>query len=171
MGIADQLSTHFQGASKKDWETVAKSETEQANANDSLTWTTQDNLQFAAYYDRGDLNTITHHQKFDFPDTSDEFSTARDWKNLPLIAFTDEKQANTQALDHLKHEADGILFSWTKPSINFQVLLNKIEWPHCYVSFLVPDEFSAMPLSVYIQEKKYSQLNGAIFQRSPLLND
>jgi len=171
MGIADQLSTHFQGGSKKDWQTVAKSETDQTNPLDSLAWSTADQLQFAPYYDLLDVIALDYLQKFDFQDASIGHLSPREWQNLPHITVIDEKKANEQALDHLKHEADGILFSLTKPWVNFQVLLQGIELSYCSVSFFAPDNFSFHPLSEYFLEKKYIQLNGSLFQRSPSLKE
>ncbi|HEY3403180.1 MAG TPA: methylmalonyl-CoA mutase family protein [Ohtaekwangia sp.] len=166
MGIADQLSTHFQGASKKDWLAVAKSETDQANPLDSLAWNTSDKLPFAPYYDADDISSLGYLQKFHFQDASQEYVPSRDWQNLARVGVANEHQANEQALHHLKHGADGIFFVLTTASVNFVTLLKGIEWPYCTVSFLVPDHFSFESLSQYIIEKKYTRLNGAIFKHT-----
>ena len=171
MGIADQLSTHFQGASKKDWLEVAQSEIDQPNPLDSLAWTTRDKLQFAPYYDADDITPLSYLQKFHFPDISKEYAAPRDWQNLTHLAVIDEKKANERALDHLKHGADGIFFSLTKQTVNFQSLLHGIEWPYCTVSFFAPDNFSFQSLSQYIFDQKYTQLSGSIFQRSPYVKE
>lgn len=171
MDVSDLFFENFPQTNKKDWQTAAERELGQTNSTDSLNWKTSDNLQFAPYYTSADNQALQYLRKFDFRDTSSAYTKPRTWQNLPPVAVTDEIQANANALHQLKNEADGIFFSLTKPKINFHTLLREIEWQHCNVSFFAPIDFSADDLNAYIQEKKYHDLSGTIYQERPSQNE
>jgi len=169
MKIEDQLLEQFSKAGTSEWQKAAAAEINGADAFESLKWRTSDAIALLPYYDSQNLSALDAQKKFHFPDQSSEFHAARSWKNIPHITVANEGDANVIALDHLKNEADGILFSLSSDSINFHKLLDKIEWPHCSVYFN-SDRFPIADLQRYLKEKKWEDvaLPGAIFQTTSM---
>ena len=154
----------FHKADKSEWQRVASSEIQGDNPLEALQWHTPEGLSFKPYYDRSDLASLSYLEKFNFPDASSEYTHARAWQNIPPVTVREEGAANAMALEHLKNEADGILFLIEKTDLNFNKLLDHIEWEYCSISFIIHADFPLADLSAYIQ-KKYpnKSVSGTLF--------
>jgi methylmalonyl-CoA mutase len=159
------LSDVFSSNTREDWKKAAIAETNEADPLQTLQWKTSDGLAFSPIYDADDVKSITWLQNFHLTNSRKEFSSPRHWLNMPHIHVADANKANKLALDHLKNEADGVLFTLPKAYVDFQALLKDISWPHCSVSFFVPSDFSVKYLKQFVTEKGYqnNNLEGALF--------
>jgi methylmalonyl-CoA mutase len=155
------LFTSFPVLTMKDWLSVASSEVGDADPLGKLSWKIDDDLKFLPLYTDTDVKkpSPAFHLESDF--------SARHWSNMPSVKVTDERIANEIALDHLNHEAEGVLFELTSHETNFAHLLNKIAWENCTVSFLAPTKASfADLLQLLISHTLSAQrINGAVFSR------
>ncbi len=160
------IKKSFAPANKKSWTTAATLEIDGKDPNVALAWNAE-GLDFLAYYDQKDVENLSKQNNFQIPQSTDSFSGPRSWINLPNIVFTDEKSGNANALSQLAAGADGILLDVRHhPQINFDLLLNQIDWSACSISFQVKINTSfSEGLAKYIQQKKYdpSILTGSIF--------
>jgi methylmalonyl-CoA mutase len=165
MELEEELTKAFEASDKTSWTKVASAEINGADPFDTLQWQTTEGLKFAPIYDAEDVKALNYLQNFNLKETGLEFSSPRHWINLPNVTVTDVKKANEIALEHLKNEADGILFTISS-STDFEILLSQISWPHCTVSFLVPTNFNSRGLSNYISDHGYhdKELNGVLFR-------
>ncbi len=104
---------------------------------DVLSWAGPDGLTFSGYYDKTDLTSLDYLRNFDLAASTDGYSGARGWTNLPQITVTDISAARSKALEHLQQGADGVLFSFANSQAVFMpALLESIDWQYCNVSFL-----------------------------------
>jgi methylmalonyl-CoA mutase len=165
MDVKNGLFGVFPPTSKTDWLQAAATETNENDPLQSLQWQISDGLTFAPIYDVDDIKSLTYLQHFQFKNELSAFSTPRHWLNIPNVSVTDASKANKVALDHLKNEADGLLFTLSKAYVDFQILLNQIEWPYCSLSFNVPTDFSVKYLKQYISQNNFQNevLHGALF--------
>ena len=67
-------------------------------------------LNFFPYYDNRDLNNVDYLKKYPFSSSANTAVRRGGWQNLPKITVSDEKKANTIALQSLTIGADGVLF-------------------------------------------------------------
>lgn len=171
MKEAHQLFESFPKPEKPDWKKAASAEISGADPAESLRWTTPDQQDFGPYYSAEDVNTLSYLQSFQLNGTPHNAPDARIWANMPEVAVLDEQVANTSALEHLKLEAEGILFATQGKLINFGKLLDKIEWEHCAVSFLADAQFPVTELINYISDKnyRYEKLQGSLFWKDRII--
>jgi methylmalonyl-CoA mutase len=151
-----ELIPLFPKSDPNEWTSLAASELNDPDPWNKLAWGTD--VSFKPYYIASDFK----------PDNSQRTPDSlrpRQWQSLPLVEGIDEKLLNTIALDHLRSEAEGILFSVGKSDINFDVLLADIEWNYCTVSFVAETGFPAEKLIRYIHQKNLNLrlISGAIF--------
>jgi methylmalonyl-CoA mutase len=89
------------------------------------------------------------------------------WENLVSIRVFEEKKANTLALQALTIGAEGIFFDIVgKPDVDIDILLEKISWPFCNISFLSEDDQGFVKKIVtHIKNQNYDPLllRGSIF--------
>lgn len=128
--LTDDLSSTFTSPEFDEWIKVASAETGGEAPMEKLSWKLAD-LEFNPLYTSDHLKTNALP-----PFVLENESRSRAWANVPLVVVNDEQSANTTALEHLKNEAEGILFHLTRNEIDFQKLLQDISWEHCTVSFL-----------------------------------
>jgi methylmalonyl-CoA mutase len=156
------LFSSFPVLSMEEWASVAKSETGGGDPLDKLLWKPEDGLEFLPLYTGSDVKKASppFHLASDF--------SARHWSNMPLVKVTDEQSANEVALDHLSHEAEGILFELSSPETNFAQLLENIAWENCTVSFIASAGSSYSDLSQLVTSHTLSaqRINGALFSRA-----
>lgn len=164
--IHELIKLSFPSANKENWQAAATLEIDGKNPNDALAWS-ENELAFLAYYDKLDIPAHSKQNDFQLSPSTDQYSGARAWINMPCVTVTNEKDANTNALSQLAAGADGILFNIRDNSNpNLDLLLNKIDWPYCSISFRANSNNSISENFLkYIQEKKYdpSVLAGTIF--------
>ncbi len=165
MKEAHQLFDSFQKPGKPDWTKAASAEISGADPAETLRWTTPDQQDFAPYYSAEDVAGISYLQKFQLNGVPTNAPDARIWANMPEVVVHDEQVSNAAALEHLKLEAEGILFATEGKLLNFPKLLDNIQWEHCGVSFLADAQFPVTELINYISEKnyKYEKLQGNLF--------
>jgi methylmalonyl-CoA mutase len=165
MGAKKGLLGGFPPNTKNDWQRAASAETNENDPLKNLEWKISGDLTFAPIYDAADIKSLNNLQNFHFRNEASDFTNPRHWLNTPHVNVGDAAKANKTALDHLKSEADGIMFTLSKAYVDFQVLLNQIEWPYCSVSFTVPADFSAKYLKQYISQNNFQNksLHGALF--------
>ncbi len=156
------LSETFPNADKTKWQKAALSEIH-GNVIESLQWETS-NLRFDAYYDQTDLSKIKYLNNFLLQDNATEYSGPRSWSSIAHVPLNEDAIANQLALDHLKNGADGIVFNLPNRSTDFNVLLEKIEWPYCTILFLAHNNYPLTSLNHYFEQNyKDKELPGAIF--------
>ncbi|QOI96055.1 MAG: hypothetical protein HRU69_00555 [Flammeovirgaceae bacterium] len=153
------LFSEFNIPDYSEWLTVAREELQGTDPEQALAWQVTD-LQGNPYYTPEHLKTKQAIGLVLPP-----------WQNSPLISVTSEAAGNVQALEHLNQGADGILFYIPNPStISLEKLLEKIEWPHCTLSFLLDeaDDSFSVKLKQFIGKKKYSpdELTGSFFVKT-----
>jgi len=161
------LKESFSKSNKEDWLRVALNELSEKNSIENLIWKSG-NVNFFPYYDQGDLNNVNCLKGYRSPPYQIPQLDAGGWQNLPKITVSDEKTANTLALQSLAIGADGVLFDISGHSdVNINVLFEKINWPYCNISFVASGKNKNIPskLLTYAIQHDYDQssLRGAIF--------
>lgn len=157
MSFRKILSDTFTKADKSAWLKAASAEINGNNPIESLRWQTADGITFNAYYDQTDVANLQQLQHFHFYDSNC-------WTAISPVTVIDEVSANKLALQHLKNEADGIIFSLEKEKIDFNVLLTEIEWPYCSISFIISHHTQVEQLQKYIKINYHqSDLPGVLF--------
>jgi len=153
--IREQLEDTFPKPNKAQWQVAAQQEIDGKDPLDVLSWRGPDGLSFSGYYDKTDLASLDYLRHFDLAPSTNGYSGARAWTNLPQVLITDISAARAKALEHLQQGADGILFSFTNSSSAFTpALLESIDWQYCNVSFFAtPSQLAG--LADYVR-KTYS---------------
>ena len=165
------LKESFSKSTKEDWRRIALQELNDKYSIENLTWKSG-NLNFSPYYDHRDLIERSYLNENDPSHRRLPLATGG-WQNLPKITVTDERKANSIALQSLAIGADGVLFDISSYSdVNIDVLLEKINWTYCNVSFVssAEDKNISEKISSYVMQQHYDLLaiKGAIFwQRFP----
>lgn len=156
------IAKTFTPASKTDWKKAAAAEIAGEDPFVKLQWQTADGLTFAPYYNTEDLKNLDYRKSFVQAHRHDS-----PWKNMPHVTTGDSNVANTIALEHLRSEADGVIFTLTSAT-DLTKLLADIQWPHCSVSFIAEPAFNPDSLALYTKEKGYHQqeLHGALFREA-----
>jgi methylmalonyl-CoA mutase len=142
-----------------DWIAAAREELNGNDPEQALAWQVTD-LQGYPFYSRAQC-----------PNQLTPAISVMPWQNVPCLTVTDSEKCNALALAHLNQGADGVLFSLQhNTDIPLDILLDKIEWPHCSISFLLDELHNFFPvrLKEYITKKKYSshELTGSLFIKS-----
>lgn len=164
--IVELLRETFSASLLEDWKHAAGQEIEGQNPLTNLSWKNADELTFLPYYDESDVATLNFLGSFRLKSQKGPYSSPRHWFSLSPVIVTNAVTANAQALDHLQHGADGILFEWpAETSVDLQTLLQQIEWPYCALAFRFASPSQAQLLNTHISSAKYSSdsLNGAWF--------
>lgn len=170
MNEAHQLFESFAKPEKSEWTKAASAEISGGNPTENLGWVTADKQNFEPFYSPEDVAALSYLQNFQLNGIN-HTPDAHHWVNLPEVEVNDEKTANQSGLEHLKNEAEGILFSLAAKQVDFQQLLRDIRWDHCSVSFVAKNDFPLGALINYISEKNYSygNLQGVIFWKDKVL--
>jgi methylmalonyl-CoA mutase len=160
------LNQNFPKSTKEDWLRIASQELNEKNPSETLSWQI-DALNFFSYYDKQDITELSYLQRFNLPPFRISPFTPGGWENLAIIKVSDEKKANAIALETLRLGAEGIFFDITeKPDVCIDLLMEKITWPFCSISFLSDDhqEF-VIKIVTHIKNQNYNplQLRGSIF--------
>lgn len=171
--IHDILSKTFSPTDKDEWLLAASREIPDKNPGENLLWNI-DGLTFSPYYVKDDLKEIEYLKKFHYS-SYPFYSNARPWLNIPQITVVREHDANEKALELLVRGADGVLFDVSDLSdFSIEILLAKIDWNHCSISFKTSDTKIATKILAYPEQKNYdpSQLTGSLFwKRRPLAKE
>ncbi|MCP4457048.1 MAG: hypothetical protein GY816_03320 [Cytophagales bacterium] len=130
----------FKNVSKSEWVEVATRQLKGELPGDSLEWSTQFGIPLQAYYDKNDREDVGYLNQF--------FSNVykHDWRLYDHLQVDDYKKANEQALKALNAGCDGVLFSMSQMP-DFEVLMNKVLFEHCEVSFCVAGELNSEIMS------------------------
>lgn len=161
----------FPGADKTVWSKAASAEINGGDPDETLKWETPDGLRFGPCYDKTDTTQLSFADHLGLNAKSVHSPDARHWFNMPEVFLADEVATNTIAIDHLRHEAEGIVFNVDKKRVYFDRLLNEISWENCSVSFLGNEQFPLADLINYISEKAYSygKIQGAIYWKEGVI--
>ena len=148
-GILDSLAKEFEKSTLANWEKAAGAEIENQDPWAKLAWTAE-GVTAKPYYD-------ANHSTYTLPPSGHAFRGSRAWWNLPRVLANDFKQANQEALHHLQHGADGILFDLgSLKNVQLDDLLTDIDWPSCALAFKTDDPAAlAGALTRYAKSKNY----------------
>lgn len=162
------LEEFFPKSLKIDWKKIATLEINGKDPFQFLSWRGKDDILFLPYYDAEDVANLDVLSRFQIPPAKNSFSGARSWVNLPAIGVNNERDANKISLNHLSQGADGVLFDLRQhPDVNLNQLMDKIEWPYCFVAFQTNETSLLDPLSAFIKNKfDPAIVNGALFWES-----
>lgn len=135
----------FPKVDKATWENLAKKQLKGGTPNDALTWSPFDNFLLSPYYDSSDLQGVEDQKEFF------KLLPNHKWKLYEEVSVTNEKEANTKALNALMGGCDGIIFNLEK-SANSDELLKGVNSEMCELSFInsidnhffTPDRFYGM---------------------------
>jgi methylmalonyl-CoA mutase len=166
--IQSTLRETFPSANKEVWKRIASQELEGKSPDEVLSWNSEDQIRFFAYYDGVDEEQNPLSQNFHLTVADDPYFGPAKWLNIPCITVTSEKKANATALQHLTNGADGILFR-IKEKINFENLLKDIDWRYCSLFFEAPNmEIFISELESFVSENKIqlSKTSGGLFWES-----
>ncbi|HTF19100.1 MAG TPA: methylmalonyl-CoA mutase [Chryseolinea sp.] len=156
--IYELIKASFPNVSRKDWAQMVDVETQKKNIEENLRWADADDQNFFSYYDKEDV------EKFAYLHT--QANNDRNWLNIPLVTVDVESHACTIARDHLEQGADGVAFDIRKKNIvDFDRLLQGIDWSICTVTFFVSSAGVIESLPAFVKRQSYhaSLLRGAIF--------
>lgn len=164
----NQLFDTFPKPDRSQWTKAAAAEISGKNPFEELVWKTPDQQEVKPFYSLSDLENLHYLEPFSFINQSGGLSGARSWANIPPVKADDAVMANKIALEHLQHEAEGILFTPNSGSLDYNQLLDQVAWEHCTVSFVGNEFLSLSAIEKYITAKKYNQslLQGAIFWKN-----
>lgn len=132
--IQSTLRETFSSSNKEVWKRIASQELEGKSPDEILSWNSEDEIRFFAYYDHTSEEKKSAYQNFQLTVAADPYFGASKWLNVPCITVTSEKTANQTAHQHLTNGADGILFKCSR-KINFENLLQGIDWRYCSLFF------------------------------------
>ncbi len=161
------LKESFSKSTKEDWHRIALLELNEKYSIENLTWKSG-NLNFSPYYDHRDLIDRSYLKENDNPSHRRLPLDIEGWQNLTRITVTDERKANTAALQSLAIGTEGVLFDISSYSdVNIDMLLEKINWAYCNISFVTSaeDKNISSKISSYVEQQHYDPLaiKGAIF--------
>jgi len=161
--ILKKLRETFPSATEDDWKRAASQEIDGKNPSETLQWNNAGSPTFEAYYHPSDRAVLTGLKNFQLSASSDPLGSPRAWINLPKINVTNSATANAVALDHLQQGAEGVLLNISQQTIaDFPSLLEKIEWPYCFISFQLKEEnISALANYIYTNSYEPDSLAGA----------
>jgi methylmalonyl-CoA mutase len=154
------LFEEFELPDPSKWSAVATTELGGKDPQQILTWEVTD-LQGFAYYDTASVrNTL-----------SLPLNSSSVWQNIPMLTITNETENNRIALTHLNAGADGILFCIPHDrTVLLKKLFEKIEWPHCNISFLtntpaldLSDELKKFAFETNLRQ---DELTGSLFTKT-----
>jgi methylmalonyl-CoA mutase len=164
----DLLQEIFPHTKNEDWQRAASLENEGKDVS-ALSWTNANGLIFKPYYD----SSNTPSTAFSLSPSCTLFAGPRYWLNSPSIRVTNVATANTLALQYLSQGADGVVFDLSDHSIiDFNALLQGIDWPYCSVSYILNSEQLVTHLSEYISKRGFptDSLTGNIFLKNQPTN-
>jgi methylmalonyl-CoA mutase len=167
--IHDILRETFPISNQADWKHAASQELPEKISIENLTWKV-DGLNFYPYYISADVDSLQYLTRYHHRFAAAPYHSAGSWDNLPKIKVGGGSEANASALEHLALGADGVLFDIAHYSDHpVNVLLEKIDWPYCNLSFLLPADIKiATKIFAYILQKKYdlTTLSGSLFWKT-----
>jgi hypothetical protein len=126
------VELNFPSQTSDQWREAARQELDGTDPFEKLTVTKAD-IAIKPYYDANDR---TEFRVLPIAVSQNEFLGARAWANMPKVIVENAKKANEEALNHLNHGADGVLFDLHESKTDVHKLLDRIELPYCSVSFL-----------------------------------
>ncbi len=156
------LELNFSASTVAQWEEAARQELDGANPNEKLAFSKAD-LTIKPYYTEKDIPAFRVNS---IPVSQNEFLGARTWLNMPKVIVENDKKANEEALLHLNHGADGILFELTGSTIDVSKLFHQVELQYCSVSFLTNNTQSSFfeDFKVFVEKKAISdKITGSVF--------
>lgn len=103
---------------------------------------TIEDIDFRAYYHREE-RTSADLTPGSFPATRGSKTANNDWSNGALIIVSDEKDANSKALDLLMKGADMLCFAGHKENINWKSVLNEIQLEYIRAQFVLDSKQEA----------------------------
>lgn len=147
MDSKNKPTASFPEGTRETWEEAAREELQGGDPWQKLSRDIQ-GLSIRPYYSREDAPPSS----IQLPVSTSGFLGPRTWYNCPRVRVHDAATANAEALDHLQQGADGIFFELTGP-VDFERLLQGIEWPLCALHFQAENagEASAKALAACIQ--------------------
>jgi methylmalonyl-CoA mutase len=162
-----KLTASFPAPSLSEWNNAASAEVAGGDPFDKLQWKTDDGLSFLPFYASQHVDELKYLKNFTFHSGNEV--RPRYWANMPMVTVDEEKNANTVALDHLQHEAEGIVFRLSG-ECDYKQLLKDIAWEHCAVSFVSDDERAAKQLAAFISSAGYDlkKIQGGLFSTAKL---
>jgi methylmalonyl-CoA mutase len=119
-----------------DWEVAAKEELNGASPLEKLTFK-GDGWSMLPFYE------MTTSPSPLLPVSGNDFLGARAWYNCPTVNVNDSKKANEKALECLREGADGVFFELPN-EVDFNILLNNIDWQYCSLNFLAKNNSTAL---------------------------
>jgi methylmalonyl-CoA mutase len=158
----ESLFSSFPVPSFGEWIKSASAEIAGADPLEKLSWESSQ-LQFAPIYTAEYVAAMGTTP----PVVLGNSHQARSWTNMPLVTVDDEKSANEIALEHLRNEADGILFRLSSRNHDFTKLLRGISWEHCSVSFIAKHGVSDDLVDFIRNKVDFSKITGTYFTEVP----
>ncbi len=157
-----ELQSFFQKSSLDDWKKIATKETGGEEILETLSWHSADQISFRPYYDATTETELRFVRSF-------ASQKPRQWLNLPVVEIQNVSEANRLALDHLMQGADGLVFDVRGQQVDANRLLNGLEWPHCYLGFLIDGNRSFLAsLQEMIGKHSWSEnISGTLFWERP----
>jgi methylmalonyl-CoA mutase len=108
----------------------------------TLVWKTNSGIDVQPFYTKENL-----------PGLAQPIFTTSDWAICEWISVTEEKTANTQALNALQNGASGLVFSIGKP-LDYAALVKGISLEHIYSLFVVSEKELENELSAFLGSVK-----------------
>jgi len=167
--IERELEKYFSKSSRSDWKKIAMQETNGKDPFEILAWTGKDENLFLPYYDAEAVVDLHLLNTFQSPAAGSIGSSARAWRNLPLVISTNAAISNSYALEHLSSGAEGVLFDLrASQDSDLGQLMRGIECGDCTTAFYLNDDESfAASLSDFIANKfQPTSVRGALFWES-----
>lgn len=121
----------FEPVGSNKWLDAARQELQGEDPFEKLA-ITKEKIKIVPYYDKSSRSSEVF---FSVPPSNLPHAENRAWQNMPKVTVASEKEANQQALEHLNHGAEGVVFDLDGRPVNVPELLQGIQLPYCTTAF------------------------------------
>jgi methylmalonyl-CoA mutase len=138
MEATNALFADFPSFTKEDWKKQILKDLKGARFEDHQITNGLDDFAIDSLYAIEETSSLDYLSFYQTPASGTDSESPRNWRNLQLIPFENETQANQVALQALNAGAEEIKFDLRRAKVlNWNSLLQGIQLPYCALSFVL----------------------------------